>query len=352
MRHRITLVRLVCWGLVLGFTVVLGWRATAPVLDIQPNPCDLGLLPLGREVARDVTLRNTGWRSLNIIECRSTCGCSRLELSRPLIPPGQSAVVRVTVYGNTTQRPGELSAILLKTDAREAAEVRIPIITQGVSGLRLIPDSIDFGSVPIESLPHPVRAKVVIDSGQSVPQIDRYRCRTDDARMSARLEPASDNALVLVVELSGECEPGDYWTHVTTAEQEGRHTGTFPVHARVLGSHMAKPGMVMLDSDRALDRTAGRAISVCRRRDGTADGLKIVAVELPVKLQAVATFEVEPDSSVTLRLQRNHPTQDFQTRVQHAVRIRVHDPMSGESLVTIPVVVTLRAASRQEPDAT
>ena len=30
---------------------------------------------------------NTGWRNLNISECRSTCGCLRLELSRQRIPP-------------------------------------------------------------------------------------------------------------------------------------------------------------------------------------------------------------------------------------------------------------------------
>lgn len=348
MRNRATLARTAAWVLVVFLGLTVGYEYGGPALEISPPQCDLGLLPVGRETVGEVTLRNSGWRTLTIQECRSTCGCSRLELSQARIPPGHSAVIRATVHGNTTQRAGVLSFILLKTDARQHREVRIPIVTLGMAGLRLLPDSLDFGAIPAELLPHQVRAKLIVKTDGAKPPIDRFRCQIDDPRLTARLEATQNGDADLVVELASGCPPGDCWTHVTIQEVDGGLSGTFPVHARVLGPHHAIPGTVMLDTGRPKDVSDGLQVTISRRQDGTSDSLSVTDVIVPPTLRDALVAHFDSSNHVILKAVAQVEPAAFQSRIQQSIRIHVHDDKMGDSVIALPVLVTLRPSGNQQ----
>ncbi len=346
--HSATIGRVAAWALVIGLGSFIAYDAAGPVLEITPTRCDLGLLPVGREAIGEVVLHNTGWRTLTVSECRSTCGYSRLELSETRIAPGATAVIRATVYGNSSHRAGELSAILLKTNARQSREARIPILTEGMAGLRLLPDSLDFGSIPVESLPHQVRAKLIVNTGHQQHSMDRFQCHIDDARLMARLEPTENGEADLVVELKADCLPGDCWTHVTIKEREGNLSGTYPVHARVLGPHHSNPSTVMLDAGRPGDVSEGRLVAISRRQDGTSDTLSVTEVAIPPRLQAALQAQIISPHEVRLFATTNDQLLTFQSRIQCAIQIHVHDDQAGDSVISLPIVVTLRPNRDQQ----
>jgi len=247
------------------------------------------------------------------------------------------------VFPNSATRPGELSTIHVKTDSRTQPEIRIPIVTDGVAGIRLIPDSIDFGALVEESLPARQLATLTVNSNRELP-FGQFHCRVDDARFQAHVLNTSEakSSVVIQVELLRGSAPGDYWTDLDVIAPDGQVLGSFPVHAQVLGRYHAKPGTIILDAGRAEDCTEGRVVTVSRRSDGTSAALSIAEVVVPPALQsAVVASCVGPNRFVMKSVRRQGPA-PFQSRIRAAIRVRIQDPDLGDSFVTVPVSVTVR----------
>ena len=185
----------------------------------------------------------------------------------------------------------------------------------------------------------------------NLPSIDRFRCRVDDPRLMARLEATQNGDADLVVELASGCSPGDCWTHVTIQELDGGLSGTFPVHARVLGPHHANPGTVMLDSGRPKDITDGRQVTISRRQDGTSDSLSVTDVIIPPTLRAVLMAKFDSSNEVTLKAVANAEPGTFRSRRQQSILIHVHDGKVGDSVIALPIAVTLRPSDDQQANA-
>lgn len=316
-------------------------------LELSSPQCNVGLMTLGTESFAEVKLRNTGWPTITILECHASCGCSRVELSKQEISPGETAILRATVIPSTTHRRGEISAVTIRTDGVKQPEIRIPVVTEGVAGLRLAPASLDFGSVPIASLPSVVRAKLICNSGSTLDatSIENLRISVDDPRLSARvhLNPEGDPEIEL--SLNAGIPAGDYWTHITVSDDLGRFNATAPVHAQVLGMYYANPSSLMLDSGNVSDCTLGRRISISRRKDGTSSGVVVTKVSMPEPLEKAAIAQWEA-SNVTLRISTEAPTTAFQSRLQQSVQVEVCDDLSNHSVLNVPVVVTVRSDPR------
>lgn len=343
---RSTVLRIVGWSSAVGFSLSVLFAVAQPRLEITPGKCDLGLMTPGTEASGEVTLRNTGWRSLTIQECRASCGCSRLELSREQIPPGQTAVIRAMVHANVTHRGGEISMIHLKTNCGRQPDYRIPITTLGAAGLRLIPDSVDLGAVSSDSPSLPVRARLVVNPRPPGPHAEAFECRIDDPHLTARLVDSPQDETEVEVQLIEGTPPGDYWSHLTVTEINGRRSAVFPVHATVLGPHHSKPGIVLLNAGNVTDRSAGKRVLVTRRHDGTADGLTITDVVVPPILQEFLTTQIEASDALRIKVTSVNLRGSNRSRVQQSICIHVRDPQLGDSSITMPVAITLTPHSQ------
>lgn len=317
---------------------------TGPWLELSSPECHLGLMTVGTESFAEITLRNTGWRSSVILTCHASCGCSRVELSQREISPGESAVLRATVTPNPTQRPGEISVLTIRTDGALQPEIRIPVVTDGVAGLRLVPASLDFGSVPMTSLPSVMHSRMIFNSGvtRDATVMRNLTCRVDDPRLSVRVSQSSDREPGIEVELKGGIPAGDYWTHVTVSDDQGRFLATAPVHAQVLGEYYAHPGALILDSGNMRDCTAGRRVRISRRIDGTSDGVIVTNVTLPKLLDQIATVEWEA-CNILIKIRADAPSTSFQSRLQQSATIEVRDASLTSIVLNLPLVVTVRS---------
>lgn len=67
----------------------------SPRIVVEPETLDLGEVP--QEILEmTYTVRNLGDADLNIEKVSTSCGCTKAVLDRELIPPGETAELRVT----------------------------------------------------------------------------------------------------------------------------------------------------------------------------------------------------------------------------------------------------------------
>jgi hypothetical protein len=64
----------------------------------------------GTIVHHDYTFRNIGSKDLFIKGTRSSCGCTVAEVSKKVVPPGDSG--KITVYINTKENPNYTSGVI------------------------------------------------------------------------------------------------------------------------------------------------------------------------------------------------------------------------------------------------
>lgn len=80
----------------------------APQLVLSKTVWNFGTVKYGDTLKETFELRNTGGADLRITNLTGTCACTVAEMSRALIPPGESA--QVTVRFDTTLRQGKIVA--------------------------------------------------------------------------------------------------------------------------------------------------------------------------------------------------------------------------------------------------
>ena len=85
--------RFICFGLAFAF-----FAGCAAAADKAPDQYlwDFGRIAAAPRVSHVFTLANNGKKDLKVTGKTNSCGCTESEISRKLIPPGESAEVKVT----------------------------------------------------------------------------------------------------------------------------------------------------------------------------------------------------------------------------------------------------------------
>ncbi len=126
-KHRLFSIQsLILLGLVVIFGLLLAACSDAPPrIVVEPASQDLGERPQ-EFLELTYTVRNEGGSPLQIQKVSTSCECTKATLDRDVIPPGESAQLRVTLdpiednmYGNI------LRVIYLRSNDPETPEAEV-----------------------------------------------------------------------------------------------------------------------------------------------------------------------------------------------------------------------------------
>ncbi len=81
-------------------------QANGPILSLESNILDLGVIEEQGEISREVTFTNLGNGSLILKLVKASCGCTTSNWSREFIHPGQSS--SLTINYDTNGRLGPI----------------------------------------------------------------------------------------------------------------------------------------------------------------------------------------------------------------------------------------------------
>jgi hypothetical protein len=79
--------------LVVGLLVACSGRE--PEIAVESTALDLGDVPNGETISRDVTVRNTGAGILVVESITTSCGCTTASLEPMQLQPGESGVLHI-----------------------------------------------------------------------------------------------------------------------------------------------------------------------------------------------------------------------------------------------------------------
>ncbi len=120
-----------------------GFLFAGPIIEIDGVELQAGMIPAGDEVVHVATIHNRGDADLRIHRVQKHCGCTRAELEKDLVPPGES--VRLTLVLDTTGRRGaQNSRVTLHSNAGNARQSVVTIIGEVVPLIQITPQTLNF----------------------------------------------------------------------------------------------------------------------------------------------------------------------------------------------------------------
>lgn len=133
--------------LLLGIVVAAGWAQ--PKIEIDNPVHDFGTAYPNEDLYHPFVLTNVGNEPLQLLDLRTTCGCTGAILSASEIQPGATSIVSVTMTANSTTSTMSKDTIV-RTNAPQQAEIRLTTKAEVRSLLTLEPERvIDFEKVTI-----------------------------------------------------------------------------------------------------------------------------------------------------------------------------------------------------------
>jgi len=112
--------------LLLCVPAALQGAEAAPRLSLDPESWDFGRTLKNRVIEKQFTLKNVGDANLVIEKISTTCGCAAALLSEMTLPPGKSAVLRVTFDTRDFEGRVERKVLLRSNDrSRDPLEIKL-----------------------------------------------------------------------------------------------------------------------------------------------------------------------------------------------------------------------------------
>lgn len=169
-RHRLWLI-VVVGAVSLFFGVaarsVISWYIEqGPVLVLEPESLDLGVISVDSHAKGYIELKNVGDRTLHVEAIDATCNCVRIEIANRNINPGETERLHVVIR-QLRETTDSTQWLVLRTNQRDQPLVRAAIhFSARDSGIVLRPQHVNFGRVDRTQLPANVRVRISPDSDQ------------------------------------------------------------------------------------------------------------------------------------------------------------------------------------------
>ncbi len=124
------------------------WAQEVPVIATEEARFDFGVADPNVTIEHDFVIVNRGTADLKIDQIKPACGCTVAELDRQVIPPGERVTLhtRLSLKGRSgpQQKP-----IVIHSNDPENPEFELMLAGTARSPLRLEPQAVFFGSLPI-----------------------------------------------------------------------------------------------------------------------------------------------------------------------------------------------------------
>jgi hypothetical protein len=138
--------------LILFLLLVLASLAVAePKMNIPNDTFDFGYAPQKSQISYRFWIYSVGIDTLQIVDVRPGCGCTKAPLEKKIVPPGDSTFVDITF--NTGQSKGKTTKTVSVTTNTAEKERRVSftayIVAEGdsTSPLLIKPSALDFASL-------------------------------------------------------------------------------------------------------------------------------------------------------------------------------------------------------------
>ena len=101
-----------------------------PRLEIEPGEWDFGRAGPGEVLVQEFALRNTGRGDLEIGRIASACACAGAVTDRTVIPPGETATLRVTLETRRYRGVLERWLTVRSNDSRGATRLKVRVYVE------------------------------------------------------------------------------------------------------------------------------------------------------------------------------------------------------------------------------
>lgn len=103
-----------------------------PRLEIEPGEWDFGRAAPGKVLVQEFALMNTGSRDLEIGRIASACACAAAVTDRTVIPPGESATLRVTLETRRYRGVLERWLTIRSNASRSATRLKVRVYVEDI----------------------------------------------------------------------------------------------------------------------------------------------------------------------------------------------------------------------------
>lgn len=126
--------------LVLAVTFPLVSIAASPRLEISPKEHDFGEVQFGKQARTSFTVRNVGNQALVIDRVRTSCGCTRAELSSKDLPRNESTELTVTFDSSGLTAGKKVKTVFLESNDRNSPVTRVNIFATVIREIIVEPE--------------------------------------------------------------------------------------------------------------------------------------------------------------------------------------------------------------------
>lgn len=164
----------------------IGQDEAAPRIHIPHHHVDVGRISLGHHDI-EVEIFNHGTDELQISGLKTSCGCTRADVSETLIGPGKTGILTVSVSPRSAEIRSAKVSVYSNDTRRQKVDVTVSWVAVGPVAVK--PMSVEFGPVA----PHSMTAKTirveweVDESGDPLCHTSRVQCRPAEL-LEARLK--------------------------------------------------------------------------------------------------------------------------------------------------------------------
>ena len=103
-----------------------------PHLEVEPGEWDFGRAAPGAVLVHEFALKNTGSQDLEIGRIASACACAAAVTDRTVIPPGESATLRVTLETRRYRGVLERWLTIRSNGSRGATRLKVRVYVEDV----------------------------------------------------------------------------------------------------------------------------------------------------------------------------------------------------------------------------
>jgi len=130
----------------IGLCVGCDHRPEGPHLQLPRREWDLGTIPLSEKGHLvQVPVLNSGDADLELLEVKTSCGCTIASRPQPIVHPGEETVVEARV--KPEQAGEQVVQLAIRSNDPEAKEQTLVIRWNAIGAFEFRPDHIDFGRI-------------------------------------------------------------------------------------------------------------------------------------------------------------------------------------------------------------
>lgn len=339
-----------------------GEGKTRPRAAIVEPEYDFGTMDVGQQATHSFHIRNEGDGILELKAGRSTCQCTKFEIDRAAIPPGESA--RVDLHWETTEagKPFHHGAVV-RTNDPDHREIMLRIKGKVKSFMASSPGGVVFSAVRSGDQPH---QRILIYS-QEWERFEIAKVESAFKNVSWEVTAATPEELQqldavagygLELKLDSNLPYGEFQgkvlVHPRVLKSDGSQTDLPPLKVHVLGHRIGNATLVgpVVDSDGFLD------VGLVRQDKGVShivhlflrggDDIGIDRIESePAFLQVKAERAASPSPNQTryrldIKVPRGAPVANYMTEM---AEIHLHTNSDADSEVRIKVKMAVVAAN-------